>query len=508
MKTSRYSIAFILCFLLISCFANAQNVKAPSVKELAKRVEASPANLSVHEEYIKAAADKASQLKPQYDAWQKKYPDKAAISYAIGKALLNDNDSTGKGYLLKAVTIDTNFAPAWQALYMAELSVDNTKAAQRYAEKAKSIDRKNVQYAFDYAWAYRNDDQIKFDSLLVDLAARFPDTEKAALALCFASQSAYNKAERKAYCDALLKMDKKEQLPWVNYAFVEYYQDLLTTDAEKAFEVALQMSLKIKTNRDLWKKRRQLARSFLETRRSLKENRPHDAVALIDKETIGNSISTTIAFNAEPVLAMLKAEVYDAAGLTQRAIDTLTAMYTVSPSKAIYDKMLNLGQKAGLDSNAIYNSVKRVLEAKAWAPTDFSLENYADHKKVSLSDFKGKVVLLTFWFPTCSPCKAEFPHFESVLKNYDRSKVAYLGINLNNSNPELVMPLMANAGYSFIPLMDAKNQSKGNLPFINSAPTNYLFDGRGRVVFSNFRVDDTNHDMLESMLEILLKMNK
>ncbi|WDT82801.1 MAG: redoxin domain-containing protein (plasmid) [Candidatus Manganitrophus sp.] len=36
-------------------------------------------------------------------------------------------------------------------------------------------------------------------------------------------------------------------------------------------------------------------------------------------------------------------------------------------------------------------------------------------KKVSLEDYRGKVVLLTFWATWCEPCKKEMPKFKARL---------------------------------------------------------------------------------------------
>ena len=44
------------------------------------------------------------------------------------------------------------------------------------------------------------------------------------------------------------------------------------------------------------------------------------------------------------------------------------------------------------------------------AKLNFSFKDI-NGKKVSLSDFKGKVILLDFWATWCIPCKKEMPGF-------------------------------------------------------------------------------------------------
>lgn len=65
------------------------------------------------------------------------------------------------------------------------------------------------------------------------------------------------------------------------------------------------------------------------------------------------------------------------------------------------------------------------LRGKA-APA-FSLTTL-DGKKVSLSDFKGKAVLVNFWATWCGPCKVEMPWFEEFQKQYAGQGLVILGL--------------------------------------------------------------------------------
>jgi len=51
-----------------------------------------------------------------------------------------------------------------------------------------------------------------------------------------------------------------------------------------------------------------------------------------------------------------------------------------------------------------------------------------DGKKISLSDFKGKYVLLDFWGSWCVPCRESTPHLIKLFKKYHESGLEIIGV--------------------------------------------------------------------------------
>lgn len=56
------------------------------------------------------------------------------------------------------------------------------------------------------------------------------------------------------------------------------------------------------------------------------------------------------------------------------------------------------------------------------ARLDFTIKDM-DGKDVSLSTYKGKVILLNFWATWCGPCKAEIPGFVELQEKYKKDLV-------------------------------------------------------------------------------------
>lgn len=62
------------------------------------------------------------------------------------------------------------------------------------------------------------------------------------------------------------------------------------------------------------------------------------------------------------------------------------------------------------------------------AVADFSLETL-EGKRVELSDYAGKPVVISFWASWCKPCKQELPFLDAFAKKYADQGLAVLAIN-------------------------------------------------------------------------------
>lgn len=68
--------------------------------------------------------------------------------------------------------------------------------------------------------------------------------------------------------------------------------------------------------------------------------------------------------------------------------------------------------------------------AKNFSTTDIKGE------KISLSDFKGKYVLLDFWASWCVPCRAGNPHLKELYSKYHDKGIEFIGVSDDDSKPD------------------------------------------------------------------------
>ena len=59
------------------------------------------------------------------------------------------------------------------------------------------------------------------------------------------------------------------------------------------------------------------------------------------------------------------------------------------------------------------------------------------HRKIVLSSYRGKVVLLNFWATWCEPCLTEMPTFVEWQKQYGSRNFQVIGISMDDAAPEV-----------------------------------------------------------------------
>ena len=128
----------------------------------------------------------------------------------------------------------------------------------------------------------------------------------------------------------------------------------------------------------------------------------------------------------------------------------------------------------------IFQLNRGMLIAGTLAP-DFTLKNTED-QTVSLADFKGKLLLLDFWYAACKPCIKASVGLENLHKKYTKRGLVVLGMNtMDNASKINRHNRKHNVSYeSLLCTRDIKAKYK-----IRSYPSFYLIDRSGKIVFSS-----------------------
>lgn len=147
--------------------------------------------------------------------------------------------------------------------------------------------------------------------------------------------------------------------------------------------------------------------------------------------------------------------------------------------------LLGLLLVAGLPSSGSSQSIDlfKVLDIQKVTPPmeapEFTTE-MLDGKKVSLQDFRGKVVFLNFWASWCVPCREEMPAMEELYQAFKDKGFVVVAVNVKESQQQAAA-FVKELKVTYPILLDPK----GEVSILYGAwalPLTYLIDRKGIVV--------------------------
>jgi thiol-disulfide isomerase/thioredoxin len=134
---------------------------------------------------------------------------------------------------------------------------------------------------------------------------------------------------------------------------------------------------------------------------------------------------------------------------------------------------------------------------------DFTLDTL-DGKKVTLSELRGKIVIINLWATWCPPCRAEMPALENAYEQYKDSEVIILGLNVTNQDSEKdIPPFLKEFGLTFPILLD-RDGSVSTLYQLKALPTTYFVNREG-IIRTVVIGGPMNETFIRSKIEALLQ---
>lgn len=138
------------------------------------------------------------------------------------------------------------------------------------------------------------------------------------------------------------------------------------------------------------------------------------------------------------------------------------------------------GLMLGCDKGDSPDGSARAKVSKGEAAPDFTLKNMQG-EEVTLSDLRGKVVLVNFWATWCPPCRQEMPSMEELYQHLKSQDFEMLAINVEENGPEAVDKFLKDKSHSFPILFDPQSQVQ-RLYNVTKYPETFVVDRNGIVV--------------------------
>ncbi|MFN0201816.1 MAG: redoxin domain-containing protein [Bacteroidia bacterium] len=155
-------------------------------------------------------------------------------------------------------------------------------------------------------------------------------------------------------------------------------------------------------------------------------------------------------------------------------------------------KSLDASLQTGRYGKKIAENIERLQHSDVGQTAmDFTQPDLAG-KKVSLSDYKGKYVLVDFWASWCGPCRKESPEIVAAFKKHKDKGFEVLSISLDQEKDPWLKAiqddnLSMGAGWTHVSDLKFWNNEVAQKYGITFIPANYLIDPQGVIIAKDLR---------------------
>jgi peroxiredoxin len=111
---------------------------------------------------------------------------------------------------------------------------------------------------------------------------------------------------------------------------------------------------------------------------------------------------------------------------------------------------------------------------------DFSLPGL-DGRMISLSDYRGKVVVVNIWATWCPPCVDEMPSLEKLYQEFKADSFTILAVSIDSAGAATVAPFLKKHGLTFPVLLDAQSSVRTSYR-TTGVPETFIVNKKGILV--------------------------
>lgn len=360
-----------------------------------------------------------------YDKWIKRNPQNAMFYWGKGEVYaFHSEDEQARPWFEKAIAINPSCAPAWASLSGAAYMDGNVLEQRRDAEKALALDPQDRSGVFFlYALSYFATDFAKFRTIVEDRVTRDPADESLDYLLMLVAENAPTAEEQETDYEKIYQLYGAESAHPVDgldnimpqllnlYArsdatkalnFAEKMENDEAALAEKQNAAAAKNTKKsdAKLQAPFWQTVADYQRSIVDAQLLIVRNKYSDALTVLAK----NELKPTSDYDPLATIdktpdELTEAQALAASGQLQKAYDSIKTALLPRPDDSLETALVSYGEKLGKTPAQVREDVWQTRDAKAKPFTPFDLKQYVTDKDVKLADFRGRVVLVNFWYP-------------------------------------------------------------------------------------------------------------
>lgn len=119
-------------------------------------------------------------------------------------------------------------------------------------------------------------------------------------------------------------------------------------------------------------------------------------------------------------------------------------------------------------------------------------------RKLSISDFKGKYLLVDFWASWCGPCRQENPNVVAAYNKFKNKNFTILGVSLDENKADWIAAVKHD-NLSWPQMSDLKQKQSAAVSAygFDGIPFNVLIDPQGKIIAESLRGDELEQKLSE-----------
>jgi thiol-disulfide isomerase/thioredoxin len=372
-----------------------------------------------------------------------------------------------------------------------------TKEAVAYAAKAAELAPYNKNFVIEYANTLASADETDSPAYK-DILERYPQApELAYLRVKQATKSGTQDAQI-GKLQKIANAGSPDQ-PSVSVAADSLYGIFLRdNEVDKAHQLATKMASAAKQG-DVWHGRVKFTEGLTDAQRQIQHGNWSAALA-----TLGSISKLDDASEPSSSWYLLNARALAATGQRQAAFNSLIKRFVAQPSNAVLAAINEYGQKMGVPQDNVHQEVWKAFSSNAKMAHPFTFKRLDNGQPVALSDYRGHVVIVDFWYPNCGPCRSSFPYLQQVAEKYKNKGLVVLAINGIEAQESAAEPFLRRHQYDFIGLAGNEKfatQAYGVIGF----PGTFLIGPDGKIYMEpDFPIGESAVRSTEVAISLLL----
>jgi thiol-disulfide isomerase/thioredoxin len=124
-------------------------------------------------------------------------------------------------------------------------------------------------------------------------------------------------------------------------------------------------------------------------------------------------------------------------------------------------------------------------------------------QKITLSELRGKPVMVTFWATDCASCIKEIPHLMALYQQYHEKGLEIIAVAMAYDPPNHVLELSKSLQLPYHVALDMQAENAHAFGDVSLTPTTFLIAPDGSVVLQKTGLLDLNE--VKNQLSIFIK---